>query len=90
MNFEEHCRAAERTFGQRYENIHNWLDEFMVKYPPPERFKHRKHRHHKEGIEEAKEIFGDIGALVAEQHIRLDNESMLPSKADYKIPEYED
>ncbi len=88
MNFEQHCRASETAFGKRYERIHRWLDEFASLYEPSERHKHRKFRHHKEGIEEAGIIFGDIGALVAEHHIKLDNEGKVPSKKDYEIPEY--
>jgi len=90
MKLEEHCERSLKLFGKRYEDIHTWLDEFASKYSQPERYKHRKHRHHKEGMEEAKRIFGDIGALVAEDHIRADNEGLLPTKEDYNIPEYEE
>ncbi|HLC47270.1 MAG TPA: hypothetical protein VJI75_06110 [Candidatus Nanoarchaeia archaeon] len=89
MDFEQHCRMSEKTFGVRYERVHSWLDEFSVKYSRAERYKHRKHRHHAEGIEEARELFGDLGALVAEQHIRADNEGSLPQAEDYLIREYE-
>lgn len=90
MDFASHCRAAEETFGQRYEGVHRWLDEFASKYSRSEKYKHRKFRHHKEGVEEARTVFGDIGALVAEQHIRLDNEGWLPEKKYYELPEYDD
>lgn len=88
MDFEYHCMASEGSFGQRFEEVHKWLDEFLTHYHPSERYKHRKHRHHAEGVEEARERFGDIGAAVAEQHIRIDNEGWLPKKEDYDIPEY--
>jgi hypothetical protein len=69
MDHEEHCRYAMDRFGDGYPEIHCWLDEFFSL----EGWKHRKYRHHSEGVEMAREVFGDIGALVAEQHIRLDN-----------------
>ena len=90
MHFEYHCHEAEKAFGNRHENIHLWLDEFAKFYSHDKKYKHRKFRHHKEGIEEARKIFGDIGALVAEQHIKLDNEGWLPEKKDYEIPEYDE
>lgn len=92
MDLEAHCRRSLLIFGKRYDEIHRWLDEFAAKYPPSERYKHRKHRHHKEGIEEAKTKFkdlGDIASLIAEDHIRCDNDGQLPSKKDYEIPEYD-
>lgn len=90
MHFEDHCQTAEQAFGQRYEEVHRWLDEFASRYPRSEKYKHRKFRHHQEGVEEARHLFGDLGALVAEQHIRLDNEGWLPEKKDYELPEYDD
>ncbi len=90
MNFEEHCKHSLEQFGNRHEEIHRWLDKFTGCYNPAEMYKHRKHRHHKEGVEEAKKLFGDIGALVAEDHIRCDSEGMLPSRKDYNIPDYDD
>lgn len=89
MIFEQHCRASETAFGKRYENIHRWLDEFVNLYEPSKRYKHRKFRHHKEGIQEARKMFGDIGALVAEQHIKHDNEGRVPLKKDYEILDYD-
>jgi len=90
MDFERHCKITERLFGIRYEQVHLWLDEFAKNYSGSSRYKHRKFRHHKEGVEEARKLFGDIGALAAELHIRLDNEGWLPRKKDYELPEYDD
>ena len=90
MKFEEHCEQSEVKFGKRYEEVHRWLDEFANRYSPSRRYKHRKHRHHKEGVEEARKVFGDLGALVAEDHIRSENYGYLPSPEDYNLPEYDD
>ena len=90
MDFESHCKEAEKTFGSRYEEIHRWLDEFAARYPSHLKYKHRKYRHHKEGIDEARKLFGDLGALVAEQHILLDNGGWIPERKDYEIEEYDE
>lgn len=90
MNFEEHCQRSLQLFGNRYEEVHKWLDEYATNYPHSEMYKHRKYRHHKEGVEEARERFGELEAKAAEDHIRCDCEGELPTKEDYNIPEYED
>lgn len=90
MNLEQHCKECIEQLGAPFREIHIWLDEFAKKYPPHEVYKHRKYRHHKEGIEEAKKIFGEQGAKAAELHILADNDGWVPSKKDYNIPEYDD
>lgn len=90
MNLEEHCKRSENLFGDRHEEVHLWLDEYAKNYSNSEKYKHRKYRHHQEGVEEARKIFGDLGAKVAEDHIRADNEGKLPIKKDYEIPEYDE
>ncbi|MFC1731418.1 DUF6915 family protein [candidate division KSB1 bacterium] len=89
MNFEEHCRDTREQFEVMGSEVHKWLDEFLDKYPWPDRYKHRKHRHHEEGVEKAREIYGNLGAMIAERHVRMDNDGWLPSKKDYDIIEYE-
>ncbi len=90
MRFKEHCDRTRFYFGQPYEEIHHWLDEFTGHYSQAQRYKHRKHRHHREGVLEARERFGDLGALVAILHIMDDNEGTVPYKKEYQIEEYED
>ena len=65
--FEEHCRQAIITFGKPYGQVHDWLDEFAGK--PGYGMRHRRVRHHLEGIRLVKEIFGDEAASAARQHI---------------------
>lgn len=90
MKLEEHCQRSLETFGKRYEEIHLWLDEFADQYSYSDRYKHRKHRHHKEGIMEVYVMFGYEAAMVAKQHIKDDNQGYLPRKRDYDIIEYGD
>lgn len=70
MTFEQHCEESMRLFGDRYGEVHRWLDEFMGK--PGYGMRHRKVRHHEEGIHQAVEIFGEEAGKVARQHIISD------------------
>jgi len=56
--FEAHCQESMRQFGQAFEAVHRWLDEFAGK--PPYGMRHRRVRHHEAGIREAKALFGEV------------------------------
>lgn len=90
MKLEDHCKECVEKLGQPFREIHLWLDEFAKNYPPNQHYKHRKFRHHKEGIEEARKLFGDDAAEAAELHIKSDNDGEIPNKSGYDIPEYAD
>ena len=49
--FEDHCQESSRLFGDPYEEVHRWLDEFQgtERY----RMRRRRVRHHEAGIREA-------------------------------------
>jgi|GEM_PF-345674 hypothetical protein len=68
--FENHCKESTTLFGQPYEEVHLWLDEFAGK--PPHGMRHRKKRHHEAGIRQAIELFGETAGKVARQHIISD------------------
>lgn len=70
MRFEEHCDESVILFGERFEEVHKWLDEFAGK--PGIGMQHRKFRHHKKGIEEVAKKWGADAAEAAEQHIISD------------------
>lgn len=70
MRQEEHESMATKRFGKPWTQVHQWLDEFMG--TPQYHMRHRKVRHHLEGIEEARKLFGDEGAEAARQHIEAD------------------
>jgi len=90
MDLSYHYNRTRDIFGKEYREVHSWLDEFITKYSVPDKYKHRKHRHHLEGALEAKKIFGDVGMLVALLHISDDNEGYIPIRGEYSIPEYDD
>lgn len=68
--FEDHCAESLRIFGEAFENVHLWLDEFAG--TPEYGFRHRRKRHHEAGIREAANLFGDGAAEAARLHIISD------------------
>jgi hypothetical protein len=68
--FENHCQESIKLFGQPYEEVHLWLDEFQG--TPKYKMRHRRVRHHEAGIKQATELFGEVGGKVARQHIISD------------------
>jgi len=99
MDFESHCKNTIRELGKAYPEIHHWLDAFARAYSQTfygyetTTFEHRKHRHHKEGIEEAVIEFKgkypeDIVRKVCEIHIRDDYFGILPVRKNFDEPEF--
>lgn len=84
MKFEKHCERTKEILGKRYEEVHRWLDEFSYSRG----YRHRKVRHHLEGVLEVKERFGNEAMLAALIHISDDNEGWIPNKDDYEADEY--
>ena len=70
MKFEEHCAESIVTFGEPFDYVHRWLDEFAGKKPYG--MKHRRLRHHLAGIKEVERMWGFIAARAARQHIISD------------------
>ena len=68
--FEKHCEESIRLFGQPFEEVHRWLDQFQG--TPEYGMRHRRVRHHEAGIQEAIRVFGERAGLVARQHIISD------------------
>lgn len=72
MNYKEHCKQCEQVLGKQWGVVHRWLDEYArTSYPSKA---HRAIRHHKEGVEEVKKMWGDEAVKAAEMHIRADLE----------------
>lgn len=67
MTFEGHCKRCREVLGESFEEVHQWLDEFHGK--PLYGTRHRKLRHHWEGIEKVREIFGNLAVEAAKLHI---------------------
>jgi hypothetical protein len=68
--FEAHCDESIIRFGQAFEEVHRWLDEFQG--TPKYRMRHRRVRHHEAGIREVTALFGKVAGEVARQHIIAD------------------
>lgn len=68
MHYQEHCKRAEEKFGKPWHVVHRWLDEFAQQ----DLVSHRRARHHKDGVDEIRKMWGDEAAAVAEQHIADD------------------
>lgn len=67
---EEHCKESLLLFGKNFARVHSWLDEFAGKHPYGMR--HRKLRHHEDGIQAVIVLFGIEAGPVARQHIESD------------------
>lgn len=66
----DHCQESIRVFGKPYDEIHKWLDEFAGSKEYS--YRHRKLRHHEEGIRQAVELFEEEAREVARCHILSD------------------
>ena len=75
-SYKEHCADCKEQLGKNWEIVHRWLDEYAKIYWPL--MVHRIHRHHKSGIEEIRQKWGDEAAKAAEIHIQKD-EGDIPS-----------
>jgi len=75
----EHCADCQKLLGREWKEVHQWLDALFKEYGQD----HRCHRHHAEGIEEIRRMWGDEAATAAKIHIIVDCWG-IPSKADYE------
>ena len=75
----QHMKDCERFLGAPYEEVHRWIDEFYATAGP----KHRKFRHHWEGVSAAESLFGEEGAKAALVHILRDCRNV-PKAEDYE------
>jgi len=70
MKLEDHELESVSLFGKPFTEVHLWLDEFAG--TPEYSMRHRRKRHHKEGLHEAEKLFGGDAALAARLHIMSD------------------
>lgn len=80
-SFSVHCSRCEEKIGCSYDYVHSWLDEFAKTHFPD----HRHFRHHAEGIEEVRKMWGDDAAKAARLHI-LDDMGFVPTKEWWSKP----
>lgn len=67
-SYEVHCADCVRELGEDFGYVHKWLDELFPEMGPS----HRDVRHHKAGVEEVRQKWGDRAARAAEIHIIAD------------------
>jgi hypothetical protein len=74
VKFEEHCQRSEDMLGDRFEQVHIWLDHYAwvpstpssdPSYDPT----HRRRRHHLNGIMHVWHKWGKTAALAATRHV---------------------
>jgi PAS domain S-box-containing protein len=105
MKFEEHVERTKKLFGVSGRDIHQWIDSYydrkrveklsasnVVAFNP---YDHRRHRHHRQALEEALREFEDryppeVVQAVFEQHIKDDYEGYIPDKSDFTDPDFLD
>jgi len=78
-SLEQHKHDCVEALGEPFQSVHEWLDAFFPVLGPY----HRKVRHHKEGVEEIRQTFGEKAALAAQVHILRDCRN-IPSRKDYE------
>jgi len=73
-----------RLFGRRHEEVHQWLDEFRG----TERYgmRHRRVRHHGEGMRRVMELFGEEAAKAARQYIISDLKEESWNEKEHPFP----
>ncbi len=67
-SFDQHCQDCLDELGEKFEHVHEWLDELQPEYGPM----HRPFRHHTGGVEAVRAKWGDTAARAAEIHILRD------------------
>lgn len=79
-SLQHHIDDCIKFLGEPFDNVNRWIDELFRQYGPT----HRRFRHHREGIEEARHLFGDRGALAAAVHVLRDCRH-IPRQQDYEL-----
>lgn len=79
-SLQQHTRDCVEFLGNEFVEVNRWIDEYFASLGPA----HRKIRHHKEGIEEARGLFGERGALAATVHVLRDCRH-IPRRSDYEL-----
>lgn len=100
MTIREHADRTESLLGHRAEEIHQWIDRYFDaegfadflrhgQRPGYDPYSHRKHRHCREALTEARVEFrenypDEIIDAVMERHIRDDYEGYFPYREDFE------
>ncbi len=79
-DLKTHERDCLAELGSPWTHVHEWLDAYFTEMG----LSHRRMRHHREGVEEARRLWGDDAARAAEIHIMADCGGRIPKKSDYE------
>ena len=66
--FEKHCKISEKHTGERFEELHKWMDGPQKELG----ISHRTKRHDTSSISEVRERWGDNGVREFLRHIEED------------------
>lgn len=77
--FEQHCADCLRELGERFAEVHEWLDELQPEYGPV----HRRFRHHTAGVDRVRARWGERAAAAAVIHISRDCAGRVPRPQEY-------
>ena len=83
---KEHCKECKEKLGKPFNEVHKWLDgcaTVILEGIAYLDINHRRHRHHKEGLEEIRKIFGEDAYIAGKLHI-LSDFGYIPSVSEYK------
>jgi len=83
---KQHCRECKEKFGKDFDHVHKWLDGLCCKWEDEVQYldlNHRRHRHHEEGLEKLREMFGDEAYEAGKLHLMTDF-GRIPKEAEYK------
>jgi hypothetical protein len=58
-SLRRHCKISELRTGERFEELHRWIDEYQKEMGR----NHRKKRHSLNDIEEVRKSWGDEGVI---------------------------
>ncbi len=69
-----HCKDCVERLGKTFSRVHKWLDGLALQMATADGFdpRHRIYRHHREGVEHIRRLYGDRAAEAAEIHIMRD------------------
>jgi hypothetical protein len=79
-SFEQHVADSKNWLGDGYEAVHLWLDEYFKTLGPL----HRRKRHHQEGVDQIRSLYGPLAAMAAAIHILRDCRH-IPKASHYDI-----
>jgi DNA-binding GntR family transcriptional regulator len=77
MDYKSHCLECKQKLGKDWAVVHRWLDEFACNGLNW----HRGLRHHLDGVEEVRRMWGDQAAEAARLHIEADF-GVVPSREE--------